>query len=241
MMLVTYLHWIGKPKYIGEGKPGREKVLNRGSIYGNFLKKNKQEHVCILVIGKHANKTSALLNEQGLISWLGMKIRRQGSLLNAVSYGDMGCGHGIRGEDNPTKRPEVRDKISNTKKGSKLITNGTLTKVLRKGMDTPEGWWHGTGDAFNETRRIGGLSTKGIKRTQEQRDRMSIEGTGKKHWTDGKNNKFQKESPGDEWFRGKTEKGPRIMKQVECPHCAKTGSGGNMTRYHFDNCKEIKS
>jgi group I intron endonuclease len=24
---------------------------------------------------------------------------------------------------------------------------------------------------------------------------------------------------------------------VECPHCAKTGGGGNMRRYHFDNCK----
>ena len=24
---------------------------------------------------------------------------------------------------------------------------------------------------------------------------------------------------------------------VECPYCAKTGGGGNMRRYHFDNCK----
>jgi group I intron endonuclease len=24
---------------------------------------------------------------------------------------------------------------------------------------------------------------------------------------------------------------------VECPHCQKTGGGGNMRRYHFDNCK----
>lgn len=23
-----------------------------------------------------------------------------------------------------------------------------------------------------------------------------------------------------------------------CPHCNKTGKGGNMTRYHFNNCKE---
>lgn len=26
-----------------------------------------------------------------------------------------------------------------------------------------------------------------------------------------------------------------------CPHCGKTGSGGNMKRYHFDNCKENKN
>lgn len=25
-----------------------------------------------------------------------------------------------------------------------------------------------------------------------------------------------------------------------CPHCGKTGGGGSMTRWHFDNCKEAK-
>ena len=27
------------------------------------------------------------------------------------------------------------------------------------------------------------------------------------------------------------------MKVFICPHCDKKGKGGNMTRYHFDNCK----
>ena len=27
------------------------------------------------------------------------------------------------------------------------------------------------------------------------------------------------------------------MKLVKCPHCGKEGKGGNMTRYHFDKCK----
>ena len=27
------------------------------------------------------------------------------------------------------------------------------------------------------------------------------------------------------------------FKIVTCPHCGKQGGGGNMTRYHFDNCK----
>lgn len=31
----------------------------------------------------------------------------------------------------------------------------------------------------------------------------------------------------------------RNMKTVTCPHCGKAGSGGNMTRYHFDNCKHL--
>lgn len=24
-----------------------------------------------------------------------------------------------------------------------------------------------------------------------------------------------------------------------CPHCGAEGKGGNMTRYHFNNCKKI--
>jgi len=31
---------------------------------------------------------------------------------------------------------------------------------------------------------------------------------------------------------------PKIThKQKECPHCGTIGAGGNMTRYHFDNCR----
>jgi hypothetical protein len=33
-------------------------------------------------------------------------------------------------------------------------------------------------------------------------------------------------------FKHKKEKIIRI-----CPWCGKEGSGGNMTKYHFDNCK----
>ncbi|WCZ66245.1 hypothetical protein [Yersinia phage MHG19] len=31
------------------------------------------------------------------------------------------------------------------------------------------------------------------------------------------------------------------LKRVTCPHCPKSGSGPNMTRYHFDKCKQNKS
>jgi len=35
---------------------------------------------------------------------------------------------------------------------------------------------------------------------------------------------------------GKTYK----MKPVECPHCGTKGSGGNMTRYHFEACRSLQ-
>ena len=30
----------------------------------------------------------------------------------------------------------------------------------------------------------------------------------------------------------------RVLKEVICPHCGLMGKGGNMTRYHFENCKQ---
>jgi peroxiredoxin family protein len=36
---------------------------------------------------------------------------------------------------------------------------------------------------------------------------------------------------GDAWNTGIK------MTERTCPHCKKTGRGGNMTRYHFENCK----
>jgi len=33
----------------------------------------------------------------------------------------------------------------------------------------------------------------------------------------------------------------KTIKEKECPHCRKIGKGGNMTRYHFDNCKHKES
>lgn len=41
--------------------------------------------------------------------------------------------------------------------------------------------------------------------------------------------------PIDSEKRKQAMKGKRAI--VKCPHCGKEGGGGNMRRYHFDNCK----
>lgn len=38
-------------------------------------------------------------------------------------------------------------------------------------------------------------------------------------------------------MRGKRGKQKNPCKKTTCPHCGFTGKGGNMKRYHFDNCK----
>ncbi len=53
---------------------------------------------------------------------------------------------------------------------------------------------------------------KGLKTSDEHKEKLSESLKGKKH----------------------------NLKLVKCPFCNKEGSGPNMTRYHFDNCKNIK-
>jgi hypothetical protein len=43
-----------------------------------------------------------------------------------------------------------------------------------------------------------------------------------------------------EKIRNVAKKKGRKLKKVTCPFCNKTGMGGNMTRYHFENCKKRK-
>lgn len=43
----------------------------------------------------------------------------------------------------------------------------------------------------------------------------------------------------DEWKQAMKEAKAREPIR-KCPHCELEGKGANMTRYHFDNCKEIK-
>ena len=40
--------------------------------------------------------------------------------------------------------------------------------------------------------------------------------------------------------RAKVSQGCKNQRRVQCPHCPKTGTAGNMNRWHFDNCKSLK-
>jgi hypothetical protein len=56
----------------------------------------------------------------------------------------------------------------------------------------------------------------------------------------GSNNPSYGKSPSEE-TREKLRQANRGNKETfTCPHCGKVGSGGSMTRWHFDNCKEKK-
>jgi hypothetical protein len=58
-----------------------------------------------------------------------------------------------------------------------------------------------------------------------KRDHAVYSAGTKKQWVDP-----EKKAQRSAAMRGKRE-------VVECPHCQVKGGGGNMRRYHFENCK----
>ena len=72
----------------------------------------------------------------------------------------------------------------------------------------------------------------GSRRTEEHKQRISIERTGEGNPMFGKNH--------SEDTKQKMRESALRVPKVTCPHCSKIGNPHNMVRWHFDNCKTLK-
>lgn len=105
----------------------------------------------------------------------------------------------------------------------------------------------------DETKYLNGAAFRGKKRPDHS-IKMSGENNprygktdhmyGLEEYVQARTGKTNKEYFGEEKAKqisetlSKANKGKKHnLKTVKCPHCNKEGSGPNMTRYHFDNCK----
>jgi hypothetical protein len=90
--------------------------------------------------------------------------------------------------------------------------------------------------ASEETRKKQSESKLGKKRkpfTAQTRDKI-------RQAKLGSNNPSYGKTPSEE-TREKLRQANQGKKEIStCPHCGKTGGGGSMARWHFDNCKEAK-
>lgn len=113
---------------------------------------------------------------------------------------------------------EHKQKIADALRGkTKSEAHCKALSKARKGTPSPlKGMSIGKGRVLSEEhkQRIG-LSNTGKKRTAEMNKAQSLRQKGK----------------APVYSETRYEK-------VKCPYCNKVGGKGNMTRYHFDNCKE---
>lgn len=120
------------------------------------------------------------------------------------------------GENNPTKRPEVRKKMSESQKGRPSLMKGK--KMSEQGRKN-----------ISEARKGIKLSEEGRKKISEARKRDYESGkrdipnfTGKSHSEEYKNRM-------KEYFHSRPKK--------ECPHCNGTFHPATYGRWHGENCK----
>jgi len=114
------------------------------------------------------------------------------------------------GNINPSKKPEVAKKISESKKGKKNPKFSEYAKQRTGELNAFYGKTHT--DEFKEKMRQ--LKT-GVPLSESHKENLKLAMLNKLPY-DYKD------------------------KQQTCPHCGLIGGGGNMKRYHFNNCKSLK-
>lgn len=116
----------------------------------------------------------------------------------------------IKGDKNPAKRPDVKKKIADSKIGKKNPKFAEYAKTRTGEKNAFYGKTHS--DEFKQMMRE--LKT-GVPLSEKHKINLSIA--------------LKNRPPYD--YKDK---------QKECPHCGLIGGGGNMKRYHFDNCKSLQ-
>ena len=98
----AYLRKDGTPYYIGKGKDNRAYAKNHRSFPKDLSR--------IVFLERNLTEIGALALERRYITWYGRKDQKTGSLINLTDGGESTSGW--------TMPPEVKQKISQTKKGS---------------------------------------------------------------------------------------------------------------------------
>jgi len=104
--------------------------------------------------------------------------------------------------------------------------------------------------SFNQHNGDGKFTRTGVKVSEETRKKQSESKLGKKRkpFTEqtrdkirqaklGSNNPSYGKTPSEETKEKLRQANQGKKETFTCPHCGKVGSGGSMTRWHFDNCK----
>lgn len=140
---------------------------------------------------------------------------------------------------------ETKDLISKNRKGKNTGKNNPMfgkthsDEVKNKISKSNTGKTHS-----EETKNKISEATKGKVINYETRQKISIAKTGKKRepfseeWLKklslSKKGRVMSEETKEKLIKSKT--GMKYKESI-CPHCGKIGGGGNMIRYHFENCK----
>ena len=149
------------------------------------------------------------------------------------------------------------DQFYNRHNGDGFYRYGKLTEETKQKLRVPKS------DSAKKSMSLNHADVSG--KNNPMYGRSIIAEKNLKWYTDGTNEIYVPEGQQrDGWYRGRKTKGIKLPKRsqehckrlsesktgksiklkgyryekVTCPHCGTVGGGGNMTRLHFDNCKD---
>ena len=199
----AYLREDRTPYYIGKGQ--RKRMYQQGGKPCPVPKDSDR----IIKLKQNLSEEDAFRHEIYMISIFGRK--RDGGILLNKSIGGQGTSGFIpsentralwskqrKGKNCIVFTQEIKDKISNSKKGKKYSL-----ELRKKLSEAHKGKTHS-----DETKNKMSSTHKGRVFTEEWKEKLSEANkgkhTGKKWWNDGcGNTKFSLECPGDEWKLGR--------------------------------------
>ena len=212
----AYLRHDGSPYYIGKGSDNRLFSKGKGEV------RPPKDRSFIVIVENNLTDVGALAIERRLVRWYGRKDNGTGILRNKTDGGDGAAGI-VRSE-------EFRKAQSERSKGRKYGPQTperieARVSQYRGKKPTPE---------VIEKRAA---PRRGVPLTIEHKEKLKVAKTGVPR---------SKEScikqSATMTGRKRPEHSAVMMGKsrptVTCPHCNKTGGINNMSRWHFDNCRE---
>ncbi len=241
------------PYYIGKGTNNRYldhiKEANKNGTLRGKHKNNKILKIqglgyiikdYVIQLNFTTNELDALNKEKDIIDVIGRLDKKLGPLTNLTEGGDgvsgrVVCKNGIGDVFSVLKNEfDKDDNLEGINKNTKHESRYGMVQAYLK-----DGSYFGyiTKEEFNDNDKYVGINYSKIN-SEESNDKNSKNNINRVTVRDENNNIFKVSIHDERYLNGKlvpANKGIKMKERV-CPHCGKRGRGGNMTRYHFDNC-----
>jgi hypothetical protein len=235
----TYLyikqHSITGLKYFGKTTNSNPlKYLGSGTYWKKHIRKHGEEYVeTIWMSEPYTNKE--------ILTEVALKFSIENNIVESNEWANLILENGLDGGTHGAiVSSETRNKIS-ASNSRRRLSDATKQKIKNSKLNISD-----------ETRAKIGAASKNRIASAETRKKLSITSTGRMH-TDETKEKIRQINLGKKHtaetihklknrvVTTETKQKMSLIRKnhpiVKCPHCDVSGKGGNMTRYHFNNCK----